>query len=154
LVAYLRSSSKPLRRETKAKTALPKRYRKKEQSAFLSETRLRGGGVGGGRDGGRGVHLLVTFSLLVVTLLLVEGPLGLLFPPPAAAAAAAAAAVRGAARRAQNVRPIRAGDVHGFRLFVISTFDVVLDNLILCVGVRSCEELRIVRIETDTKGGV
>jgi hypothetical protein len=153
-VAYLRSSSKPLRRETKAKTAFPKRYRKKEQSAFLSETRLRGGGVGGGRDGGRGVHLLVTFSLLVVTLLLVEGPLSLLFPPPAAAAAAAAAAVRGAARRAQNVRPIRAGDVHGFRLFVISTFDVVLDNLILCVGVRSCEELQIVQIETNTKGGV
>jgi hypothetical protein len=50
------------------------------------------------------------------------------------------------------VRPIRAGDVHGFRLFVISTFDVVLDNLILCVGVRSCEELQIVQIETNTKG--
>jgi hypothetical protein len=123
-----------------------------KKSAFLPETRLRGGGVGGGRDGGRGVHLLVTFSLLVVTLLLVA--LGLLFPPPAAAAAAAAAAVRGAPRRAQNVRPIRAGDVHGFRLFVISTFDVVLHNLILCVGVRSCEESQIVRIETNTKGGV
>jgi len=89
---------------------------------------LRGGGVGGGRGGGRGVHLLVA-SASFVTLLLVT--LGLLFPPPASAAAAAAAAVRGAARRAQNVRPIRAGDVHGFRLFVISTFDVVLDNLIL-----------------------
>jgi hypothetical protein len=62
--------------------------------------------------------------------------------------------VRGAPRRAQNVPPIRAGDVHGFRLFVISTFDVVLDNLILCVGVRSCEESQIVRIETNTKGGV
>jgi hypothetical protein len=50
------------------------------------------------------------------------------------------------------VRPVRAGDVHGFRLFVISTFDVVLDNLILCVGVRRREELRIVRIVKNTKG--
>ena len=53
------------------------------------------------------------------------------FSPPASAAAAAAAAVRGAARRALHVRAPGAGDVDGFRLFVVAGFDVVLDNLLL-----------------------
>ena len=84
---------------------------------------LRGGGVGGGRGGGRGVRLL-RVALVIVAL-------GLLFPPPTSAAAAAAAAVRGAARRALHVRAPGAGDVDGFRLFVVAGFDVVLDNLLL-----------------------
>jgi hypothetical protein len=84
---------------------------------------LRGGGVGGGRGGGRGVRLL-RVALVIVAL-------GLLFPPPTSAAAAAAAAVRGAARRALHVGAPGAGDVDGFRLFVVAGFDVVLDNLLL-----------------------
>jgi len=39
--------------------------------------------------------------------------------------------VSGAARRALHVRALGPGDVHGFRLFVVAGFDVVLDEFLL-----------------------
>ena len=114
-----RSRAASRERSRKATKSDEKTNTLKEKTLFP----LRGGGVGGGRGGGRGVRLL-RVALVIVAL-------GLLFPPPASAAAAAAAAVRGAARRALHVRAPGAGDVDGFRLFVVAGFDVVLDNLLL-----------------------
>ena len=114
-----RSRAASRERSRKATKGDEKTNTLKEKTLFP----LRGGGVGGGRGGGRGVRLL-RVALVIVAL-------GLLFPPPASAAAAAAAAVRGAARRALHVRALGAGDVDGFRLFVVAGFDVILDNLLL-----------------------
>ena len=83
---------------------------------------LRGGGVGGGRGGGRGVRLL-RVALVIVAL-------GLLFPAHLCRRGRRGRRARRGAARPARGRP-GAGDVDGFRLFVVAGFDVVLDNLLL-----------------------